>query len=917
MSISTGVGLISGINTADLIDQLMAIESRPKTLITNRNTVLSSQQVAFQEVNAKLLAFKLKATALSNANTFSATSGASSNESVLGVTTTRSAVPGTYNFTVDRLVTTQQTITSGYADADATPVGAGTLTFEFGDGKLESDTALRRLNGGEGVTRGKIRITDRSGATAVVDLSKAITVDDVLEAINTASGINVSASIGGDGLVLTDLTGAVTSNLRVDNVGTTNTATSLGLAGNVAASSLTGAAINTIGRKTQLTDLNDGNGVRVNGSAADFRVTTRDGASFDVNLSTADTLGEVIDAINAASGGSVTASVGASGVGLSLLDNTAGGGTFTLAALNSSNALADLGLTTGDGDNDGDIDGERLVAALNSKLLANLNGGSGVTFSSDDRISITNRNGAATVVDLTGARSISEVVDRINNAGAGVTASLNSVGSGLLLSDGTGGTGNLIVADVAGTLATDLGLAGSVAADSVDSGNLQVQYINEATRLSALNGGAGITRGKFTLTDSSGASATVDLTQGDELTVGDVIAEINSRGLAVNARINDTGDGILIEDTGPGTVAIAVTESGSRTAKDLGILGAAASAGADIDGTFERTITIAADDTLNDVRDKLNNAGFGLRATVINDGSGTNGYRLSIQAGAAGKAGAFLLDDGGIGLGATNLVEAQDSVVFFGNSDPAKSLAIIGTSNALSTVVPGATINLKGVGSATVTVSRDDSAVTKEISGFVDAFNGIIDTFNKYDTYNPDTNKRGLLLGDGTLAQVRNSLYRLLNNRNGDVQGQFASLTQVGLRVGTGAKLVFDEAKFLAALDEDRAAVVQLFSLKETQTDATTNETTITAGGVAVRIDQLLANLTDASTGLVPGRVNTLSDQIDLNNDRIAAFDKLLAQKRDRLERQFAAMESALADIQGQSSALTQLSNLAASLRSS
>ena len=48
-------------------------------------------------------------------------------------------------------------------------------------------------------------------------------------------------------------------------------------------------------------------------------------------------------------------------------------------------------------------------------------------------------------------------------------------------------------------------------------------------------------------------------------------------------------------------------------------------------------------------------------------------------------------------------------------------------------------------------------------------------------------------------------------------------------------------------------------------------------------------------------------DQIELTEKRIERFDEKLEAKRVRLERQFLAMESALAILQGQSNALLSL----------
>ena len=303
--ITSGIGLVSGIDIASLVDQIMSLEARPKNLVVQQNAVLSAQQVAFQEISAKLLVLKLTASRIASTGTFDATNASSTNEAILTATSSSATVPGTYSFIVDRLVSTQQLISSGFQDRDITPVGAGTLSFEFGDGRLDSDTELARLNGGLGITRGDIRVTDRSGASAVVDLSRALTANDVLDAINNTGGVDVTASIDGDHFVLTDNTGLGVQNLSVADVGGTGTATALGLTGSIAGATLTGSDVNTVGRDTRLTMLNDGNGVRMLSAQSDLEVTRQDGTSFEVALGGSATLGDVIDKINAASGGTV------------------------------------------------------------------------------------------------------------------------------------------------------------------------------------------------------------------------------------------------------------------------------------------------------------------------------------------------------------------------------------------------------------------------------------------------------------------------------------------------------------------------------------------------------------------------------------------------------------------------------------
>lgn len=1049
--ITSGVGLISGINTAQLIEQLIALETRPKQLVEQRNAVLTAQQVAFQGINAKLLALKLTADKIANLSTFNATSASSSNESVLTASSSSASVPGTYDFVVSRLVSTQQAITKGFADPNSTPIApqGADLSFEFGDGRLDSDTSLSRLNGGDGVTRGKIRITDRSGSSAIIDLGAALTVNDVLDQINTASNINITASVDGDGFKIVDNSGATATNLSVANVGSTNTATSLGIAGSVAGSTLTGQNINTVGVTTRLHNLNDGNGVRYNDVLNDFNVALRDGTSFDVNLTTATTLGEVIGTINTAAGANATASINDSGTGIKIVDNTAGLNTTTVTALNNSQAAADLGILTSDINGDGTLEGDRVIAGLNSKLLKNLRGGQGVsygfslgprelktttllsdlfngagmatsgTIANDIRIFsrqttatsyqinvdalttvedlinafdsatggrvtlsiegnqlratdntggshnltiysinsgtvtdqlgltvnaavstvlgndtypphevlqdygpgqmlVTNRSGVETEIDFSSARSVQDILRIVNESGAGITASLNTAGNGITLTDTSGGSGDLIIADYSGTLATDLGIAGTHTASKVETGNLQARYVSEATLLDSLRGGKGVTRGKFTITDSAGGSATVDLTQGDEKSINDVLKEINSRGLQINARINDTGDGILIEDTGPGVVALKIVEAGSTTARDLGILGEATTPGDDLDGSFEKTISLEATDTLDDLVTKIADAGIDIKATIVNDGTSGTPYRLSLLSTVAGKAGEFVFDDEGLGFGASTLVKAQNAAVFFGSSDPARGVAITSATNTLNAVIPGATINLKGASTTPtrVVISRNDEEISTTINKFVTDFNGLADSLDSLDSYDAETEQKGLLLGDSTIARVRSAMFSLVNQRVSDVSGQYVTLSQVGVKVGPGSRLVFDESKLQTALSNDREAVKQLFTLKTTTTDAEGLIKVATAG-FGTKLSELIKSLTDSTNGALKLKDDALTNVIELNKDRITSLDARLEARRQRLQFQFDAMERALAQLQSQGTALSSFQPLQASSSSS
>lgn len=904
--ISSSTGLVSGLPIHDIVSQLMAVEARPRELVQQRNSELEARQNAFQEVNSALLALREAASGLTRPTAFRNTAATSSNESVLTASTGTGAIPGTYHLHVDQLVTAQQNLSRGFADIDQTTFGETTLTLERGAARLESTTELARLNGGEGVERGRIRITDRAGSAQIIDLGTAVTLNDVVTRINDATGVNVTARVDGDRLVLEDHTGQTGSNLRLENVGGRNTATDLGLDQSISGDTLTGEPINTLGRASALSHLNDDTGVDVKQDEPDFRIHTSDGAAHDIDLAGAITLGDVIEQIENQSDGNVTAAIANDGVSLTLTDQTGGGPDFSVTALNDSAAATDLGILASDDDATGTIEGHRLVAAMNSKLTRMLNGGAGVDLGT---ISITDRAGTADTIDLAGAHSVSDILARLNASDANITAALNDAGHGLVIRDHSGGSGDLQISDVTGSAASDLNLAGSHDADTADSGRLALQYVGQATRLETL----GVARGAFVITDSTGQSATVDLESGDARTVGDVIRLINARSIDVTARINDAGNGIVLEDDAGGSVPMRVEESGSTTARDLNLLGEADEPGAAIDGGFAVTVDIDADDTLTDIVNRINSEGLDVRASIVNDGSEGAPFRVLLASREGGTDHAFVFDDGGLGLGATRFSEARDATVFFGAANPADALTLRSSSNQLEEVLPDTTIDLNATSDQAVqlTVERDHGAVVDAVQSFVDRFNAVIEKLDEHDFYDAETNERGVLLGEAAVSNVRRTLFTQINRRSDEVDGQFRSLTEVGVTVGEGGTLELDESTLRSALGNDLSAVRQLFTLRRSETDEDTGEREMVRAGLGVRIEEVLFRLTDREFGSVNRQIETIDRQIELNDRRIESLDDRLESRRNRLLAEFFAMEQAIASMQQQNDALAGLRMLA------
>ncbi len=135
-------GLISGLNTTQLIDQLMQAEAVPQTLLKNKVTDSTTFITAMQTLNTKIASLATAATALAkpagtDLHTASVSSGGVASTSVTA-TAGPGAVDGTIDFTVDRLAQSQVTVTGPLTQWPDQPP---TLTFVAADGTTKQVTA--------------------------------------------------------------------------------------------------------------------------------------------------------------------------------------------------------------------------------------------------------------------------------------------------------------------------------------------------------------------------------------------------------------------------------------------------------------------------------------------------------------------------------------------------------------------------------------------------------------------------------------------------------------------------------------------------------------------------------------------------------------------------------------------------------
>jgi len=330
-------------------------------------------------------------------------------------------------------ITAEGTFTAAVDYHDAVSLTqTGTATVSVNDfGIVTSGGSGTSLDTATGLT------LSNGGQTVTLDVSAAETVEDLLNQINTA-GVGLFAQINSarNGIdVRSALSGA---DFTIGENGGT-TATQLG--------------IRTYTGSTLLADFNRGLGVPINDTQDDtlapfattLEIVARDGTAISVDLSTGTTLQDVVDLINTAPGNfagttAVTASLNADGHGIQLVDSsTVTTGDLIVLGNQASEYLGFL--STGQPqvtDNTPDVNGDFSLGSNRG--------------SQEDDLVITARDGTELRIDLTGAVTVQNVIDRINahprnNAGTtAVTARLAEVGNGIELVDAsTVTTGDLSV----------------------------------------------------------------------------------------------------------------------------------------------------------------------------------------------------------------------------------------------------------------------------------------------------------------------------------------------------------------------------------------------------------------------------------------------------------------------------------------
>ena len=376
-------------------------------------------------------------------------------------------------------------------------------------------------------------------------------------------------------------------------------------------------------------------------------------------------------------------------------------------------------------------------------------------------------------------------------------------------------------------------------------------------------------------------------------TVGDVIDAINGLSIGVTASINDAGDGILLTDTAGGTGKLTVADIGSgNAADDLHLAGEAATT--TIDGSTTYTITLDADDTLDDLLEQIGDLNSGVTAGILSDQSGSLRHHLSLLSGISGQAGELLIDGSDLGIEFQDIAAAQDALVQIGAAGSLGGQLISSSDNRFEEILPGLNVTLSGTSTETVSLSINSSieSAAGAIQTFVDQYNKLREKLDKYTVFNETDGSKGVLFGSSETLRLDASLSRQVLGQYFGL-GSVHSLVELGVSINDQGMLAFDKTKLETRYAADPEGVEQFFTDEER--------------GFAAKVDALIETLAGPDNSALLSRTAALQRQVEDADERIAAMNARLERSRERLLLEFFRMEDAVGKIRNSLTAINQI----------
>ena len=311
-----------------------------------------------------------------------------------------------------------------------------------------------------------------------------------------------------------------------------------------------------------------------------------------------------------------------------------------------------------------------------------------------------------------------------------------------------------------------------------------------------------------------------------------------------------------------------------------------------------KTITIGTGQgSLSGVRDAINAANVGISANIVNDGEAL-GNHLVITSTNTGITNALRIavadtsdssDTDSLGLSQLAYDSTtQNMAVPLGMEAKNALLSIDGisiskSSNTVTDAITGVTLKLLKVGTTSMTVARDTSAIGSSLQSFVNSYNNIKKTITDLSQYNLASKTASTLTGDSAINSLTSQLRGVFNAALTTAGGGLKTLSDIGITFQKDGTLALNTNKMNTILNDSTKDVSTLFAAVGKPQDSLikfNSSTTDTKNDIyAINVSRLASqgNVTGGATG-APAGVFTISDtnnSLNLNIDGVTASIKL------------------------------------------
>lgn len=305
-------------------------------------------------------------------------------------------------------------------------------------------------------------------------------------------------------------------------------------------------------------------------------------------------------------------------------------------------------------------------------------------------------------------------------------------------------------------------------------------------------------------------------------------------------------------------------------------------------GSSPVQVTIdSSNNTLQGVASAINQANFGVSATVVNDGAG---YRLALtsKTGTDNQLNITSSDPSlsgltydGSGTGMTQTATAANAQLTI------NGIAVTSQSNTISDAVQGVSFTLGATGSSTVSVAPDVNGVTNAVQAFVKAYNSYAQDVNKYASYDSKTKQAGILLGDATLRGLSSQLQNGVVQQISGAPANLSTLMDLGITANADGTLSLDTSKLTAAVNSDYSGVLT------------------TLQGAGKQLGSVVSSMT-GTNGVITARTNSINQQLTDLQNQLNGLNTRMQQEQQSLMKEYNAMDTLVANLKNTGNYLTQ-----------